>query len=142
MAWDLEEAMAYYDRLGARKDQQVLTELLREIQREWNGIPECFLPRIAQNYGIPESLPRALIRRYPTLRLAQSHTLELCCGPNCGKTAALRSFLEKTPVPKGVAVKFVPCMRQCGKGPNLRWDGTLYNKAEEALLRRLLKENT
>jgi hypothetical protein len=29
-------------------------------------------------------------------------------------------------------------MRQCGKGPNIRWDGQLYNGADEALLRRLV----
>jgi hypothetical protein len=29
-------------------------------------------------------------------------------------------------------------MRLCGKGPNLRWDGTLHHKADEALLRKLL----
>jgi hypothetical protein len=31
-------------------------------------------------------------------------------------------------------------MRQCGKGPNLRFDGTLYNGADETLLAKLMKE--
>ena len=35
-------------------------------------------------------------------------------------------------------LRYVPCMRLCGKGPNLRWDGKLYHRAEEALLRELV----
>jgi len=27
----------------------------------------------------------------------------------------------------------------CGKGPNLKWDGTLYNGADEALIRKLVE---
>ncbi len=142
MSWDLEEALEYYRKQGAARDQSALVSLLREIQKEYGAIPEAMVSRIAEYYGIAESLPRALIRRYPTLWLARTHTLELCCGQNCGKTAYLRKFLEEAAMPKGVAVKYVPCMRQCGKGPNLRWDGKLHHKADEALLRQLLEETT
>jgi hypothetical protein len=31
-------------------------------------------------------------------------------------------------------------MRLCGKGPNIRWDGTLYHGADEALLKMLLEK--
>ena len=40
-----------------------------------------------------------------------------------------------------VTAKYVPCMRLCGKGPNIRWDGVLYHSADEALIRRLLKDS-
>ena len=37
-----------------------------------------------------------------------------------------------------VELKFVPCMRMCAKGPNLKFDGKLYHQADEALLEKLL----
>ena len=86
-----------------------------------------------------ESLLLALIRRYPRLRLADTHLLEICAGPNCGKHTALADAAEQLRK-KGITVKFVPCMRLCGKGPNLKWDGTLYHQADEALLKKLLQE--
>ncbi len=64
--------------------------------------------------------------------------LELCGGPNCSKRADLYTLAQKLCGPD-VTIRQVPCMRQCGKGPNLRFDGTLYNQADEALLRRLLQ---
>ena len=41
MAWNLEEAMHYYKKQGAPRDQSALVSLLREIQQENNGsIPD------------------------------------------------------------------------------------------------------
>ena len=65
--------------------------------------------------------------------------MELCAGPNCGKSAFLADYAEKI-APKGVMVKRVGCMRLCGKGPNLRWDGKLYHRADRALIRRLMEQ--
>lgn len=139
--WNLQEAVRYYKRQGAPSDQSALKGLLQEIQREQGGsIPKALVAGVAEELGAKESYLLALIRRFPSLRLADSHCLELCAGPNCGKRAALADFVEKTwgSNPKGFTVKYVPCMRQCGKGPNIRWDGQLYNGADEALLRRLV----
>lgn len=139
MVWSFEEALAYYKSLGAPKDQSALVGLLKEIQRESGGaIPKAALESVASAFCIKESLLLALIRRIPSLRLAERHVLEICAGPNCSKHAALAALGEKLQG-GGITVKFVPCMRQCGKGPNIRWDGTLYNHADEALLRRLVK---
>ena len=41
---------------------------------------------------------------------------------------------------QGITVKFAPCMRLCGKGPNLKWDGKLYHKADENLLKELMQK--
>jgi len=140
MDWNLEEAIGYYRKQGAPRDQNALVNLLREIQQETGrSIPKRMLGPIAEAYGVKESLLLALIRRYPSLRLGDTHTLELCAGPNCGKHAALAAAAEKLRE-KGITVKFVPCMRLCGKGPNLKWDGTLYHQADEALLKKLLQE--
>ena len=143
MAWDLEEAAAYYQRMGAPADQTALISLLREIQQEQGGgIPMYLLRAAAEYYGVKESLLLALVKRIPSLRLSGVHTLQLCAGPNCGKHRHLAKLAEKLAAqnPKTLRLEFSPYMRQCGKGPNLRFDGKLYNGADEALLRRLAEE--
>lgn len=142
MDWNLQEAISYYKKQGAPQDQNALVSLLREVQQENGGsIPKFLLAEIAEGCGTKESLLLALIKRLPSLRLADSHCLELCAGPNCSKRAALAAFVEKTygSKPEKFTLKFVPCMRLCGKGPNLKWDGQLYHQADEALIRKLVE---
>lgn len=140
MAWELNEAIIYYRRQGAPADQTAVVNLLREIQTEHGSIPRDVLNRAAEGLGVKEGFLLAFVKRIPSLRLSDAHVLELCAGPNCPKRAKLAEFVEKTwgAKPAGVTVRQVPCMRQCGQGPNIRWDGKLYNKADEALLRRLM----
>ena len=140
MAWNLDEAAAYYKSLGAPGDQNAVIRLLREIQQENGGIPQYMLSRIGELYGVKEGFLLAFVKRIPSLRLADTHCLELCGGPNCSKRAALAAFVEKTwgNQPKNFTVKTVPCMRLCAKGPNIRWDGKVYHKADEKLLLELI----
>ena len=143
MAWNLEETADYYKKLGAPGDQNAVINLLREIQQENGGsVPRYMLTRVAECYGIKEGFFLAFVKRLPSLRLADTHCLELCGGPNCSKRAALANSVEKTwgMKPKGFSVKYVPCMRLCAKGPNIRWDGKVYNQADEALLRELISQ--
>lgn len=139
MAWNLEEALIYYKKQGAPADQNALIGLLKEIQRECGGVPGDAVTSAAEFYGIRESLLGALIRRIPGLRLKHTHTLEICGGPNCGKHRALWEQAEALCKSRpDVTLKQGPCMRMCGKGPNLKWDGQIHHKADEALLRELL----
>ena len=103
---------------------------------------KALLPEIAAFYGTKDALLLALIRRIPRLRLSDLHTLEICAGPNCGKTVVLARAAEKIAAahPGKISLKFVPCMRMCGKGPNLKWNGKLYHKADEKLLLELTKD--
>lgn len=143
MSWNLNETLEYYKRQGAPADQSAVISLLTEIQQEHGGsIPKALLAEIAACYGTKEALLLALIRRIPRLRLSDLHTLEVCTGPNCGKSAALAQSAEKVAAahPGKISLKFVPCMRMCGKGPNLKWDGKLYHKADKSLLLELIKE--
>lgn len=144
MSWSLEDAVLYYKKQGAPGDQSAVISLLREVQQENGGsIPADTLAVIAGAYGVKESFLRAMIKRIPSLRLADTHCLELCAGPNCGKRAALAAFAEElhNTVPGKFTVKYVPCMRMCGKGPNIKWDGKLYHQADAALLQRLVGES-
>ena len=143
MDWNLEEAVRYYKGQGAPGDQNALVYFLREVQQECGGsIPAYLVLQMAESLGVKESFLLAVIRRIPSLRLDGSHCLELCSGPNCSKRAKLADFVAKTwgSSPKEFQVKYVPCMRMCGKGPNIRWDGQLYHGADEALLRKLIQE--
>ena len=141
MAWDMNDAVQYYKKQGAPGDQNALISLLREVQEEFGTIPRHLLPGMSEQLGIKESFLLALIRRQPRLRLGDTHTLQMCAGPNCGKRTELAALAEELCAGRSdVTLKFVPCMRMCGKGPNLRWDGQLHNRADEALIRRLLEE--
>lgn len=143
MAWNIEEAIAYYQRQGAPRDQNALISMLKEIQQNSGGsIPYSALNAVADACGVKDTFLHALIRRIPSLRLGDAHSLQLCAGPNCGRHTALADAAQRLcrECSGKVELKFVPCMRMCGKGPNIRWDGKLYHGATEALLEELLKK--
>ena len=145
MAWDFQESIEYFRQQGAPGDQTALVSLLREVQQENGGyLQPADINSIAEALGVRQTYLLAVIKRFPGLRLGNTHCLELCGGPNCSKRAALAAFVEKKygASPAGFTIKYVPCMRLCGKGPNIRWDGTLYHRADEALIRRLVEEGT
>ncbi len=138
--FELKEAMEYYRRQGAPGDQNALVQLLTEIQQAYHAIPTSLLPEISAFYRIRESYLSAIIRRYPRLRLENTHVLEICAGPNCPRRADLLRLVEDTwgSKPAGFTIKTVPCMRMCGKGPNIRFDGQIFHRADLALLKKLL----
>ena len=140
MSWNLEEAISYYRQQGAPGDQNALRNLLGEVQQECCGsLPQYTLPIIAQAYGLREAFLTALIGRIPSLRMAGTHCLELCGGEGCAKYAALAQLAQHIQAadPNRITLRRTHCMRMCAKGPNLRWDGVLYQQADEALLRKL-----
>ena len=141
MKWNLQEALAHYKSIGAPADQQALISLLREIQAENGGaVSRADLGQICEYYQIKEAILLALIRRIPSLRLNDSHTLELCAGPNCGKSASLAACAERLQKEVGYTLKYIPCMRMCGKGPNVRWDGKVYHRVTEEILKELVQK--
>ena len=135
----MKEILDYYRRQGAPADQMALVALLKEVQQTYGAVPKWVVAEIAENYKIKESFILAVVKRIPSLRLQDTHLLELCAGPSCGKHTALAAAAEKLCKEKGIELKFMGCQRMCGKGPNLKWDGKLYHKATEELLRELLK---
>jgi len=142
MAWNLEEAISYYKKQGAPGDQSATVAFLREMQQENGGaIPQYMLTVAAQAFPVKETFLLAVIKRIPSLRLENTHRLELCAGPNCGKHKALALCAEKLKSAGGnFNLKYTQCMRMCGKGPNLKWDGKIYNGATEELLRQLVQD--
>ena len=73
-----EEAVAYYKKQGAARDQNLLISLLREVQQEYAGkIPSQVLPLIAEEIGVKESYLLALIKRIPSLHPASYNRPQL-----------------------------------------------------------------
>ena len=138
----MEELIDYYKSLGAPADQAVLVSLLRQIQKTHNGIPAWALAILSEKLEVKESFLLAIIKRIPSLRLENTHCLEICAGVNCAKHQPLADFAQKHMDSKQVEVKFVPCMRMCGKGPNIRFDGKVYHNASQALILTLFKESS
>ena len=136
----MQELLDYYRRQGAPGDQTALVSLLREVQMEYGAIPQWAVAEIAGFYQIKESFLLAIIKRIPALRLQNSHLLQLCAGPNCGKHTELAAEAEKLCKLKGITLQYMGCQRMCGKGPNIKLDGKLYHKATKELLQELLKD--
>ena len=135
----MKEILDYYRRQGAPGDQTALVGLLKELQQTYGAVPKWAVGEIAEEYKVKESFLLAVVKRIPSLRLQDTHLLQLCAGPNCGKHTALAAEAEKLCKLKGVELKYMGCQRMCGKGPNIRFDGKLYHKATVELLQELLK---
>ena len=135
----MKEMLDYYRRQGAPGDQTALVNLLKELQQTHGAVPKWAVAEIAEYYKIKESFILAVVKRIPSLRLQDTHLLELCAGPNCGRHTALAAEAEKLCKLKGITMKYMGCQRMCGKGPNIKFDGKLYHKATVDLLRELLK---
>ena len=134
----MKEMLDYYRRQGAPGDQTALVNLLKELQQTHGAVPKWAVAEIAEYYKIKESFILAVVKRIPSLRLQDTHLLEVCAGPNCGKHTALAAEAEKLCKLKGITMKYMGCQRMCGKGPNIKFDGKLYHKATVELLRELL----
>lgn len=148
--WSLDEAIAYYKEQDAPSNQEALVNLLREVQENNGGfLPDIAIEDIAAAMNIKPSFLGALIKRYPSLRTESApHRLEICGGPNCAKngSAKILKFIaneykvQSGGISKmgGFSFKICGCMKQCPHGPNIKWDGEIYNHADEELLVKLI----
>ena len=136
----MEEMLSYYKSQGAPADQTALVNLLKELQQTYGAVPQWAVAQAATYYGVKDSFLLAILKRVPSLRLENTHLLELCAGKNCGKHTQLAETAEKLCKLKGVTLKYMGCQRMCSKGPNIKFDGKLYHKATEELLKELLEK--
>ena len=146
----LEDIIRYYREQGAPQDQQMLIALLRECQEmEGGALTAQTLAAVAQGCGVKESMLAALIRRVPSLRMADApHRLDMCM--TCPKGRELRAWVEKTwnvqsgqaCTAAGFTYHAVPCMKNCPNGPSIRWDGVLYSRATQELIRSLIENKS
>ena len=144
---EIRELIEYYREQGAPADQQMIIALLREAQEVCGGVlMQSTLEEIASAYAMKVTALQALIRRVSDLRCeGAAHRLEICGG--CKAGAGLAAFVERAygaksgaACPAGFLYRVVPCMKNCKNGPSIRWDGALYSRADEAMIRRLIEE--
>lgn len=143
---DFDALLAYYRGQGAPEDQQMLVALLRETQAlDGNVLRPETMEQIARGCDVDVRLLHALAHRIPSLHPAHApHRLQLCRA--CPKSRALAAFVEKEYAVKsggvsqkgGFSFELASCMKNCKAGPSLRWDGTLYPQADEALVKQLV----
>ena len=144
-----ETLVDYYRSQGAPEDQQMLIACLREIQElDGNVLRPETVRRTAHALGTNVRLLDALISRVPSLHPAHApHTMQLC--RTCREAHALAAFVEKeygvqnggVSLKGGFSFERVNCMKNCKAGPSLKWDGQLYPRADEALIRHLVEES-
>ncbi|MBQ2957970.1 MAG: (2Fe-2S) ferredoxin domain-containing protein [Clostridia bacterium] len=137
---ELQNLIGYYRDQGAPGDQQMLASLLREAQEISGGVlTGQVLDTICAAYQMKETVLRAMIRRIPSLKYEDApHSLEICS--TCGKARELIRLVESEFAGRpgcGFTFRTTGCMKNCRKGPSLKWDGELYSQADEALIRRL-----
>ena len=138
----LSKLINYFLEQGAPQDQQMLIALLKEAQElDGGALSAHTLSAIAAALDIRPSMLQALIRRIPSLCTEDApHRLELC--RTCGRSRDLARFIEEkfhvqsggVCRESGFCFQLTNCMKNCRCGPSLRWDGTLYSQANEALI--------
>lgn len=142
----IQDLIEYYRSQGAPADQQMLLALLREIQEECGGkLLQSALDDIAETYRLKDTFLKALINRIPTLHLEETpHRLEIC--GTCARSRELGRFIEETYHVKsgsgctsgGFFYQVTGCMKNCKRGPSMRWDGVLYPCADIDLIKSLV----
>lgn len=147
--WNLHEAVEYYKGQDAPQNQFALVELLKEVQEHNGGVlTDIVVEEIAALFNTKVTFLNAVIKRYPSLKPASSpHRLEVCGGKNCsanGSAALLKHLRDVYGVENGgvsrkggFSFKICGCLKQCGKGPNIKWDGEIYNAATPELIKKL-----
>lgn len=134
----LDEIIAHYREEGAPGDQNMLIALLKEAQKESGPFTMETLGTIAQELGIKPTLLTALIRRLPSLRMADKpHRLEIC--QSCGQGRELRAWAEKAAQTGNFTYHAVPCMKNCQNGPSAKWDGELIPQATADKLKQRIQ---
>ena len=145
MQQTLAEIIAHHAELGAPEEQPQLIALLQDAQANCGGVlPQDVLETIASQLQVKEAVLRALIRRIPSLRLSEApHRLEVC--GRCAASRAFAEYVEKRYGAKpggvsqsgGFSCHVTGCMKNCRRGPSIRWDGELYSEATAALIDQL-----
>ncbi len=148
-SWNIHEAVEYYKGQDAPQNQFALVELLKEVQEHNGGVlTDIAVEEIAALLNTKVTFLNAVIKRYPSLKPASApHRLEVCGGKNCavnGSAALLKHIRVAYGAESGgistkggFSFKICGCLKHCGKGPNIKWDGEIYNAATPELIKKL-----
>nr|WP_297175585.1 NAD(P)H-dependent oxidoreductase subunit E [uncultured Agathobaculum sp.] len=148
---ELDELMEVYRSRGVARDQNELVQMLREAQMLCGGvIPQKALEEIAQKLEIKMTFIDAVLKRYASIKVSSArHLLTICGDRKCIKGAQLADFIEREYCvrPGGISqagfrYRVAGCMKACGKGPCIKWDGKLYTDMTVDRLRHIVSEKS
>lgn len=129
-----------------------LIEVLQDIQRKYNYLPEELLRSVADNLKVPliEVFRVANFYKAFTLKPRGKHLITICMGTACyvrGAPKFLDEVLGQLKVNPGeitedgyFTVETVNCLGACALGPVVVLDGKYYDHMTTAKLRALIQE--
>jgi NADH:ubiquinone oxidoreductase subunit E len=125
---------------------------LLAVEQALGHIPAEALAAVAKTLGVPEPEVAGVVSYYPDLHTKPRgrHIIRLCMGEAC---VANRSFglldelkrelslpLGETPADSRFTVERVYCLGNCGVGPTVMVDDTIYGRMTGSTLLQILKD--
>jgi len=138
--------------LSRLADSRDVGTLLEAIQERLGFVPPPAIPLVAERTGLERYDVYQFASGSPNLSLdlPGRHRVSICRGENCsargsaelGECAQQILGIQYRGVTADEGVRLDPflCLGKCGKGPNVRIDGTIHHHVDEAKLGRLLAE--
>lgn len=129
-----------------------MLKALLSIQEHVGYVPPESILQIAQELGVTESEIAGVLTYYPDLHTRQRgrHIIRLCLGEACVAnrgmgllaelTEELRIGFGGTTTDGRFTLERVYCLGNCGVGPTVMVDDTIYGRMTGAALRSLLKD--
>lgn len=148
---ELIEIIDYYAGKTRRCDQNELVSVLREAQELCGGIlKEQALEVICSELSLKRTYIDTVMKFIPDLKTEKiKHRLEVCSGKNCHSKDRmnLSAYIEKTYEVKSGAVsdqgefyyKLCGCLKNCRKGPCIKWDGEVFTEMTPEKVSRLVE---
>jgi NADH-quinone oxidoreductase subunit E len=129
-----------------------LIQVLLEVQRECNWLPQEALDRISERLGVSMSRIRHIATFYKAFSLVPKgrHQVHVCMGTAChvrGAARVLHSVEEQTGIAAGetdldltFSLETVNCLGCCALGPVVEIDGKTHGNVATAQTARILEQ--
>ena len=137
-----------------QSDASQLNQVLLDIQREYNWLPQAVLQRVSEKLQVPMSLIHHIATFYKAFSLVPKgrHQVHVCVGTAChvrGATRVLDTVKECMGIDAGetdLELKFsletVSCLGCCALGPVMEIDGKTHGKVSTAETADILEQYT
>jgi NADH-quinone oxidoreductase subunit E len=147
---DSERVDRIIDRHGGEASS--LIQVLLEVQRECNWLPQSALVRIGERLGVPMSRIQYIATFYKAFSLVPKgrHQVHVCMGTAChvrGAARVLDSVEELTGIAAGetdldlvFSLETVNCLGCCALGPVVEIDGKTHGNVATAQTARILEQ--
>lgn len=147
---DFTQVDAIIDEYGG--EQRFLTDLLLDIQGEYNYLPREALQRVAEKMGLPAIQVNQMATFYKAFSLEPrgKHLVTVCLGTACHVRGGVR-IAEQVERTLGIApgqtskdrqftLETVNCVGCCALGPMMLVDGKYYGKLAASGVEKVLKQ--